>query len=147
MCLWGHDPAALPDNCKTAIVAAGAKLVGEGWIRALGAPVGVNLAAMKAEALRIVESHETLMQRLLSRNLSSQEAVAVLRVCAVPKINHLLRCTRPSITAPAAAKFEQLVRAIGSRRLWSGRPFKSVPYRVVCGASKRSTLTQDIPCR
>jgi hypothetical protein len=72
-CLWDHDPASLPAECKEAIANAGAKLEVEGWVKVLGAPVGVNAPAMRAAALSIAESHDALMQRLLSRNLSGIE--------------------------------------------------------------------------
>ena len=86
-------------------------------LRVLGAPVGVNGPAMRAAAASIVESHAGLMNCLVSRHLSSQEAFAVLRVCAVPKINHLLRCARPSITSIAAKKFEHMVQKTAVKRL------------------------------
>ena len=104
-----HSDVVLPGDTRRALDEMQATVVGERWVKALGAPVGGNLQAMRAAAQDVVSKHATFFEQLLSPHLTTQEASLLLRVCAVPRMSYLLRAARPGVTWPAAQAFEEMV--------------------------------------
>ena len=65
--------------------------------------------------------------------LSVQSAMLLLRQCAVPQLNYLLRCTPPSCVREQAEKFDQLVQQVALDKL-------AIFYCVLCSVSFCSVL-------
>src|SRR5438270_12739890 len=56
---------------------------------------------------KIVKKQEQLFNRITSPLMPIQEALTLLRVCALPRLNYLCRTTPASILLPAAQVFDQ----------------------------------------
>jgi hypothetical protein len=79
------------------------------WMEVMGAVVGRDSEAVKQglECLAAKDNgSEAFFRRLQSPELLVQSALLVLRQCAVPKLNYLLRCSPPACIAEQAAHFD-----------------------------------------
>ena len=79
------------------------------WIEVMGAAVGRDSETIKLglDCLAAKDSgSEAFFRRLQSPELPVQSAMLVLRQCAVPKLNYLLRCSPPACIAEQAAHFD-----------------------------------------
>lgn len=114
--VWAHA-SAVPAEVAAVSEETGVVLAEDRCAIVLGAPVSSVPAAVEQQALKVAEAHRPFFQRLLSPELSSQEALHLLRVCAVPKMSHLLRSARPSATAAAARVFDSMVEETALARL------------------------------
>ena len=79
------------------------------WMEVMGAAVGRDSEAVKQglDCLAARDSgSEAFFRRLQSPELLVQSALLVLRQCAVPKLNFLLRCSPPECIAEQAAHFD-----------------------------------------
>ena len=80
------------------------------WLEVMGAAVGRDAEAVKQglDCLAARDSgSEAFFRRLQSPELRVQSALLVLRQCAVPKLNYLLRCSPPECIAQQAADFDE----------------------------------------
>ena len=79
------------------------------WMEVMGAAVGRDAEAVKQglDCLAARDSgSEAFFRRLQSPELRVQSALLVLRQCAVPKLDFLLRCSPPVCIAEQAAHFD-----------------------------------------
>ena len=79
------------------------------WMEVMGAAVGRDAEAVKQglDCLAARDSgSEAFFRRLQSPGLLVHSALLVLRQCAVPKLNFLLRCSPPECIAEQAAHFD-----------------------------------------
>jgi hypothetical protein len=79
------------------------------WMEVMGAVVGRDSEAVKQglDCLAAKDNgSEAFFRRLQSPELLVQSALLVLRQCAVPKLNYLLRCSPPAGIAEQAAHFD-----------------------------------------
>ena len=82
-----------------------------GSLDSLGALVGRDDTATKKWALEKARSHDQLFEALLHPALPVQHAMAILRFCAIPRMNYLTRVVRPDLLQPACLYFDQKVFA------------------------------------
>jgi hypothetical protein len=79
------------------------------WMEVVGAVVGRDSEAVKQGLACLTAKDggsEAFFRRLQSPELLVQSALLVLRQCAVPKLNYLLRCSPPACIAEQAAHFD-----------------------------------------
>jgi len=82
----------------------------EQFMEVMGAVVGRDEEAVK-EGMREVlgpSHHSTFFSRLLSNVLPIQHAMLILRQCAVPQLNYVMRCVPPPCIADEAAQFDEM---------------------------------------
>ena len=82
----------------------------ENGIKVLGAYISFSDDATKEFLMTRVEKHETFFDRITElAGEHPREALALLKVCGVPKINHLMRTHSPTLTKEMCDKFDALV--------------------------------------
>ena len=82
------------------------------WIETVGAIVGKDEDAIREglnQMLNDDAGQEAFFYRLQLQGLSAQSAMLILRQCAVPQLNYLLRCTPPRCIREHAARFDERV--------------------------------------
>jgi hypothetical protein len=82
------------------------------WIEIMGAAVGRDTDSVKRGMACLAAKDsggEAFFRRLQSPELQVQSAMLVLRQCAVPQLNYLLRCSPPVCIAQQAAAFDDTV--------------------------------------
>jgi hypothetical protein len=102
------DTAPLPASLLRALAEQDIA-VRHDWIEVMGGVVGRDSDAVKhgLDCLAAKDSgSEAFFRRLQSPELLVQSALLVLRQCAVPKLNYLLRCSPPACIAEQAARFD-----------------------------------------
>ena len=106
-------------------------------LECLGTVIGLNHAAMSQWAYdRITSpSHLQLFSTLLNPSLPVQAAMAILRLCAIPRMSYLSRTLKPAIVTKAGAYFDSKVFDTASTKL-------RLPSNLTPGA--RSSLTLPI---
>ena len=90
------------------------------WIEVMGAAVGRDSEAVKLglDSMAAKDSGSAaFFRRLQSPELPVQSAMLVLRQCAVPKLNFLLRCSPPECIAQQAADFDDTLMATACSKL------------------------------
>ena len=75
----------------------------------VGAWIGRNDEAKAKFVMDVVQKHKSMFDALINPHLSVQAAMTLIRFCALPKINHLLRTMAPEHTVPAAKEFDLMV--------------------------------------
>lgn len=107
--LWLHEAeCALPIAIEHKL-AHMSMLIERGATMLLGAPIGTDTEKMQSLLMKIVRDHEPFFQRINSTLLPIQEALILLRVCALPRLNYLARTTPARILYPAAEAFDRLM--------------------------------------
>jgi hypothetical protein len=109
--LWLHEPThdgELPPEMVARLSEMEMEIV-RGATMLLGAPVGTDEDKMKAMVMKVVEEQQLFFSRLKSCLMPTQEALILLRVCALPRLNHLCRTTPPRVLYQAAAAFDKLM--------------------------------------
>jgi hypothetical protein len=83
--------------------------VHEDWLEVVGAVVGRDEEAIRAGVKEVFncEGNDAFFRRLQSIDMPVQLAMLLLRLCAVPQLNYLLRCTPPSCIAELADDFDR----------------------------------------
>ena len=114
---WVHQadpPQPLLDGLKN----RGIRLVRD-TLECLGTVIGLNHAAMSQWAYdRITSpSHLQLFSTLLNPSLPVQAAMAILRLCAIPRMSYLSRTLKPAIVTKAGAYFDSKVFDTASTKL------------------------------
>src|SRR6185295_5098747 len=71
--------------------------------------VGYDDVATRKWALEKAQSHDQLFASLLHPALPVQHAIAILRFCAIPRMNYLTRVVRPDPLRPACEYFDRKV--------------------------------------
>jgi hypothetical protein len=82
------------------------------WIGVVGAVVGRDDDAIRRGIRHIMldnSGHAVFFDRLQLPELSIPTAMLLLRMCMVPSMNYLLRCTAPVCIEDEAARFDQLM--------------------------------------
>ncbi len=75
----------------------------------LGAPVGLNRAAIEKLLDDCIREHDTFFNLLLHDSIPPQEALILLRLSGVPRMNYLTRCVDPDLTRKATKAFDDRV--------------------------------------
>lgn len=109
---WHSDAAPLPADVANWITDSQLSLE-RGAVKVLGVPVGPsrNVDALSAMAMNITKRNDTFFRRLASSLIPSQISFALLRLCGVPRQNHLARCARPAFAIPAHQYFDSQIYA------------------------------------
>jgi hypothetical protein len=87
------------------------------WISLVGAVVGKDEATIKAGLAAQLDADQgqaAFFRRLQLDDLPVQSAMLLLRQCAVPKMNYVLRCAPPPCIAEQAAAFDHQVLHAGA---------------------------------
>ena len=106
--LYFHQEAApLPVAVREWIQADAIRLQTKAAV-VLGAPIGRDVQAVSALAVKAATDHQLFFDRLCSQNLPTQHALLLLRICGVPRWNYLVRCVRPAAMLEANALFEKM---------------------------------------
>ena len=82
------------------------------WVGVVGAVVGRDDDAIRRGIRHIMVDnggHDVFFDRLQQPELSIPTAMLLLRMCMVPSMNYLLRCTAPVCIEDEAARFDQLM--------------------------------------
>jgi hypothetical protein len=79
----------------------------------VGAFIGRDDEAKSAFVMGQVEKHASMFAALLNPHLPAQVAMTLLRFCAMPKMNHLLRTMAPEHTLGAAHAFDSMTVKTG----------------------------------
>lgn len=82
--------------------------VHDDWLEVVGAVVGRDEEAIRAGVKEVFdcEGNDAFFRRLQSVDMPVQLAMLLLRLCAVPQLNYLLRCIPPSCIAQLAEEFD-----------------------------------------
>jgi hypothetical protein len=98
--------------------------VHDNWMEVMGAVIGRDAKAVQAGVASITSQsgNDAFFRRLQSPLLSVQSAMLLLRQCAVPQMNYLLRCMPPSCIAEQADEFDNVVltSAYDKLEVWRG---------------------------
>jgi hypothetical protein len=111
-----NDVTALSTTIINDVTALGIKIQYDGCI-VLGAPVGRTSQWIESEALRMVRSQSTFFNGIRNKHSSVQNAMHLLRTCAVPKLGYLLRTVRPSAMKIAIQSFNDSIRIAALNKL------------------------------
>ena len=82
------------------------------WVGVVGAVVGRDDDAIRRGIRHIMVNnggHDVFFDRLQQPELSMPTAMLLLRMCMVPSMNYLLRCTAPVCIEDEAVRFDQLM--------------------------------------
>jgi hypothetical protein len=79
--------------------------------------VGHDDVAIRKWALEKAQSHDQLFAALLHPAMPVQHAMAILRFCAIPRMNYLTRVIRPDLLRPACEYFDKKVFETASTKL------------------------------
>lgn len=106
---WNSSAAPLTESLTDWIEERGYRLE-LGAVKILGAPLGPsrNLEATSELALKIIQRNDMFLSRLCSPLLTSQTALALLRISGEGRAVYLSRCARPSIAAAALKHHDHL---------------------------------------
>jgi hypothetical protein len=93
--------------------------VHEQWMEVMGAVVGKNEEAVMAGVKAVLgpDHHAAFFRRLRCDVLPVQSAMLLLRQCAVPQLNYLLRCVPPPCVAEEAEQFDATMLTSASDKL------------------------------
>ena len=105
--LWSRQTAP-PPEVVAQVLQSGLTLV-YGTTDSLGALVGHDDVAIRKWALEKAMSHDQLFAALLHPAMPVQHAMAILRFCAIPRMNYLTRVIRPDLLRPACEYFDKKV--------------------------------------
>jgi hypothetical protein len=100
----------------------------EHWIEVMGAVIGRDDDAIRAGVVATFgadSGRDAFFRRLQFEGLSVQSAMLLLRHCAVPQLNHLLRCVPPPCIAEHAEAFDQQVLQAAMDKLEPGQAERS----------------------
>ena len=114
--LWLHTDTALPTLLHEEAAARNMK-VELGATMLLGAPIGTDKEKMQALVMNAVGEQQRFFDLILSQYLPAQEALTMLRLCTIPRLNYLSRTTHPSILEPAAQRFDRMMYTTAIRKL------------------------------
>lgn len=107
--LWLHETGIpLPEDLERKLEEMGTQIE-RGATMLLGAPIGTDEQKMKQLVMKGLDEQKQFFDRLKSSSLPIQEALIMLRVCALPRLNFFCRTTPPRILYPAAVAFDQLM--------------------------------------
>ena len=77
-----------------------------GFMEIMGGPVGFDELAIERWCFEQVRAHDSFFHLLRHPLLSSHHALLLLKSSLRPRLNYVMRCTPPSILAPALAEFD-----------------------------------------
>ena len=114
------------------------------FVRALGAPIGWNVPAMRAYILRAAEKQQLFFARVAS--LHPVVALRLLALCGVPRFTFLARVSPPHLSAQAAEVFDSYV--VVALHAILRRPLSPPELALACGlaASARACSPQFWGC-
>lgn len=123
-----------PANLLAAIKERGITLV-RGATECLGSIIGTDQDRMSQWAFDQAASsgHAQLFETLLNPSIPVQSAMAILRMCAIPRMGYLARTLKPSLIAKAAAHFDSKVIDTAVTKL-------RLPHNLSSGARLSLTL-------
>lgn len=75
----------------------------------LGSVVGIDHNAMAQELDGIVNQQKTFFDAIVSDAMPVQEAMQLLRLCGVAKMDYIMQTVRPATASAAAVKFDSMV--------------------------------------
>ena len=77
-----------------------------GFMEIMGGPVGFDELAIERWCFEQVRAHDSFFHLLRHPLLSSHHALLLLKSSLRPRLNYVMRCTPPSLLAPALAEFD-----------------------------------------
>ena len=83
----------------------------------LGSPIGKAPAAVEKLVEQIVTDQQELFEAISNDNITVHEAMLLLRMCGVPRLNYLIRTCRPFTTTQSAKKFDQQLLTTATNKL------------------------------
>lgn len=96
----------------------------------LGSVVGIDDTSIKQKLNNMVMKQKDIFNAILCPQMPVQEAMHLLRVCCVPKMDYLIQTVRPSLVQEAAATFDAMMMDCAMRKLGltslSGRTMERV---------------------
>ena len=98
------------------------------FVRALGAPIGWDVPAMRAYILRAAEKQQLFFARVAS--LHPVVALRLLALCGVPRFTFLARVSPPHLSAQAAEVFDSYV--VGALHAILRRPLSPPELALAC---------------
>ena len=128
--LWPRQTSPQPE-IVTQVLDLGLTLV-YGSTDSLGALVGHDDVAIRKWALEKAKSHNQLFADLLHPALPVQHAMAILRFCAIPRMNYLTRVVRPDLLRPACEYFDRKVYETSLTKLGLPSIVTNDAYAVKC---------------
>jgi hypothetical protein len=83
----------------------------EQFMEVMGAVIGRDEVAVQEGMKEVLGAshHSAFFNRLLSNVLPVQHAMLILRQCAVPQLNYVMRCVPPPCIADEAAQFDEMI--------------------------------------
>jgi hypothetical protein len=111
-----HPDNVLPESVTAFLERHGVPIVRDATLL-LGAPVGWDRKKMSQMALEIHGESALLFEQLQHPALPPQEAMLILRSCAIPIPVYLSRVLPPAVMLPAAHAFDEQVIITASRIL------------------------------
>jgi hypothetical protein len=103
--LYFHD-APLSDRVKEWAQTEQLKLV-QGACQVLGAVVAKSYRDAKPVVKEILDDHYEFFKRVEHPHMPSQQAFVLLRASGAGRVNHLIRCTKPTLLQSDIAEFDK----------------------------------------
>ena len=101
-----------------------------GSMPALGAMVGWSPDGIaKWVKDKMVRTHTPFFEAISHKALPAQHALALLRLCMLPRMNFWTRVLPPDVVAPAAKAFDDLVLETALRKLGLGTSLSNVAQK------------------
>ena len=108
-----------------------------GTMQTLGVLVGSGSQQMHAWLERQIDSYKEYLELLLHPELPAQVAMILLRLSVIPQLGYLARVVPPSLLAPHALRFDDMVLDVVQRKFLLPSPlpdvakfFLSLPIKV-----------------
>ena len=99
---------------------------------ALGAMVGWSPDGIaKWVKDKMVRTHTPFFEAISHKALPAQHALALLRLCMLPRMNFWTRVLPPDVVAPAAKAFDDLVLETALRKLGLGTSLSNVAQKTI----------------
>lgn len=114
--LWLHKGVPLPSSIQSRAAEVGMQ-VDVGATLLLGTPIGTDIDLMSNMALTLIKEQQSYFNSILAVQMPVQEALTLLRMCAVPRLNYLSRTVHPRVLEPAAGYFDQLMYQTAIQKL------------------------------
>ena len=105
-CLWPFPDRDPPSSLVTGLGARSITLR-EGFMEVLGGPIGLDEKAIELWCLDQIRVHDQFFALLRHPLLSSHYSLLLLKSSLRPRLNYVMRCTPPSLLAPALLDFDR----------------------------------------
>ena len=100
-----------------------------GTMQTLGVLVGSGSQQMRAWLERQIDSYKEDLELLLHPELPAQVAMILLRLSVIPQLGYLARVVPPSLLAPHARRFDEMVLDVVQRKFLLPNPLPDLMWR------------------